>query len=200
DGIKDYAVFLLDSDGKVATWNAGAQRITGYSASEVLGKSHSIFYSPAEEASPRKPHELLQEAAKQGTMQIQGFRARKDGTRYWAEVSITTLYTNDGRVRGYAKTVRDISELRANREALEAKEEELRAVVEYAPDAVLMANESGTILFANAVAASMFGYSLKELLGNKIEMLVPMSKRGGHTAHREKFQREPHRRPMGMGL
>lgn len=198
-GVKDHAIFLLDADGRVATWNSGAQRIKGYQEAEILGKHHSVFY-PADEVAQRKPQELLQKAAAQGSVRSEGFRVRKDGTQFWAEVTITALYENDGRIRGYAKTTKDVSELRANRDALEAKEEELRAVVEYSPDAFLMVNEGGSILFANNGAATMFGYPLSELIGTKVERLVPVSKRGSHAAHRERYQQKPHRRPMGMGF
>lgn len=199
DGVKDHAVFLLDPEGRVATWNNGAQRIKGFQASEILGKHHSVFYSP-QEIAQEKPQDLLRAAAKQGAVRTQGFRVRKDGSRFWAEIAITALYENDGTVRGFAETTRDISELRANRDALEAKEGELRAVVEYSPDAFLMVNEHGVILFANNGAAAMFGYSLEELVGMRVEQLVPLSKRASHMVHRENYQRKPHRRPMGMGL
>jgi PAS domain S-box-containing protein len=199
DGVKDHAVFLLDAEGNVATWNTGSQRTTGYAAADILGNPHSIFFSQ-EESGRGRPEELLHTAARQGSVHINGARIRKDGTQFWAEVAITALYREDGSLRGYTETIRDISELRAKQEALEAKEQELRCVVEYAPDAVLMVNESGVILFANAETASMFGYSLKELLGKKIEMLVPAARRAAHVAHRGDFQKEPHRRPMGTGL
>src|SRR5262249_24618915 len=111
DGIKDHAVFLLDPQGRIATWNSGAQRIKGYQADQILGKHHSIFYPP-EEVAQDKPHELLRTATLQGTVRAQGYRVRKNGGRFWAEIAITAFYEADGTIRGFAETTRDISELR----------------------------------------------------------------------------------------
>jgi len=199
DGVKDYAVFLLDEQGRVATWNAGAQRMKGYSGEEIIGKPIDVFYS-AEDVAQRKPQELQAQAADRGSMRTEGWRVRKDGTRFWAEVTITALYEETGRLRGYAKTTRDITELRKNQQALEAKEEELRVLVESAPDGVLMSDERGTIVFVNERAEKMFGYFRQELLGKKVETLVPAKNRGAHIGRRVLYQQEPHARPMGIGL
>lgn len=199
DGVRDHAVFLLDRDGNVATWNAGAQRIKGYTASDILGKPLSVFYT-AEDREKSTPQELLRTAATKGTVHAEGWRVRKDGTRFWAEVVITTIFGENGHVRAYAKTTRDVTLLRQSSEALERKEQELRALVESTPDAVLMVNEEGAIIFANGRTEAMFGYGRKELLGKKVELLVPAAKRGMHVKQRENFQAEPHARPMGVGL
>jgi len=199
DGVNDHAVFLLDEDGRVATWNTGAQRMKGYSTEEIVGKSTAVFYS-AEDARQGKPQELLAIAAERGSVKTEGWRVRKDGTRFWAEVTITALFDESGRVMGYAKTTRDVTELRKNQEALEAKEEELRMVVESAPDSVLMTDDRGTIIFVNGRAESMFGYRREELLGKKVEMLIPVKNRNAHIGRRTAYQQEPHTRPMGMGL
>ena len=199
DGVKDYAVFLLDEEGRIATWNSGAQRLKGYTAEEVLGRKTDAFYS-AEEVEKGKPVDLLAQAAERGSIHTEGWRTRKDGTRFWAEVTITALFEESGHVKGYAKTTRDITELKKSQEALEAKEEELRIVVESAPDAVLMTDEMGTIIFVNGRGESMFGYLRTELLGRKVEVLVPSKNRGAHIGKRVGYQQSPHTRPMGMGL
>ncbi|HEY6126833.1 MAG TPA: PAS domain S-box protein [Candidatus Acidoferrum sp.] len=199
DGVKDYAVILLDHKGRIATWNAGAQRIKGYTAEEILGRSTDIFYS-AEEIRQGKPRELLTDAADRGSVRTEGWRTRKDGTRFWAEVTITALFKESGAIRGYAKTTRDVTDLKKSQEALEVKEEELRVVVESAPDGVLMTDDRGTIMFVNGRAESMFGYRREELIGRKVEMLVPAKNRGAHIGRRTGYQQEPHTRPMGMGL
>jgi PAS domain S-box-containing protein len=199
DGVRDYAVFLLDDEGRVATWNTGAQRIEGFSAEEILGKPTSIFYG-SEDVKKRKPEELLAQVAERGSVCTEGWRARKDGSRYWAAVTITALFEENGRIKGYAKTLRDVTDLMKGREALEAKEEELRVVVESAPDAVLMTDTRGTIIFVNGRAESMFGYRREEILGREVEVLVPQKNRGAHIGRRVGYQQEPHARPMGMGL
>jgi PAS domain S-box-containing protein len=199
DGVKDYAVFLLDGEGRVATWNTGAQRIQGYSAEEMLGKPTSMFY-PAQDVEKGKPEDLLSQAAERGSVRTEGWRMRKDGTRFWADVTITAVFEESGHIKGYAKTIRDVTELMKSREALESKEEELRVVVESAPDAVLMTDARGTIVFVNSRAESMFGYRREELMGKKVEVLVPEKNRGAHIGRRVGYQQEPHTRPMGMGL
>ncbi len=199
DGVKDCAVFLLDAAGRVATWNTGAQRMHGYTAEEMLGRSTETFYG-AEEIQAGKPKELLAQAAERGSVHIEGWRTRKDGVRFWAEVTITALFDETGCLTGYAKTTRDVTELKSSHEALAAKEEELQVVVESAPDTVLMTDETGTILFVNGRVEQMFGYRCEELLGQKVEVLVPAKYRGGHIGKRVGFQQHPHTRPMGMGL
>lgn len=199
DGVKEYAVFLLDEEGRVTTWNSGAQRMKGYSAEEIIGKPTAIFYAK-EDVQKGKPQELMAQAANRGSLRTEGWRVRKDGTRFWAEVMITALYEETGHITGYAKTTRDVTELRKNQEALVAKEEELRVVVESAPDGVLMVDELGTINFMNGRVESMFGYRREELLGKKVEVLVPAKNRGAHIGRRVGYQQEPHARPMGIGL
>ena len=199
DGVQEYAVFLLNEDGRVATWNTGAQRMEGYTTGDIVGKSTTIFYS-SEDVAQGKPQQLLAQAADRGSVRTEGWRVRKDGTKFWAEVTITALFGNTGHLTGYAKTTRDVTEFRKTREALEAKEEELRVVVESVPDGVLMVDERGTIVFVNGRAESMFGYRREELLGKKVEVLVPAKHRGGHIGRRVGYQQEPHARPMGMGL
>lgn len=199
DGVQDYAVFLLDGEGRVITWNAGAQRIEGYTAEEILGKSTTVFYS-AEEIKTGKPHALLAEAAERGSVRTEGWRTRKDGKRFWADVTITALFEEGGQIKGYAKTTRDVTELKRSQDALAAKDDELRAVVESAPDGVLMTDERGTMVFINGRGESMFGYRREELLGQKVEMLVPARNRAEHLGHRVAYQQKPHTRPMGIGL
>jgi PAS domain S-box-containing protein len=189
----------LDPDGDIATWNAGAQRLKGYTAGEVLGKNISIYY-PKDDVEKGKPQQLLREATANGSVTTQGWRLRKDGSQFWAEVSLTALFEPDGRVKGFAKIIRDITDLRESRLALEAKQTELRAVLESTPDAVLMVNHAGDILFANSSTEAMFGYSHHELIGKKEEILVPRSHKRHHAQHREAYAKAPHARPMAAGL
>jgi PAS domain S-box-containing protein len=199
DGVRDNAVFLLDAKGRVETWNNGAERMKGYSAAEVIGKTTDLFYSQ-EDVRQGKPQRLLDSAASRGSVRTEGWRRRKDGTRFWADVTITALFGENGQVRGFAKATHDATEFKKIHDELEAKEDELRVVVESAPDGVLMTDERGTIIFVNGRAENIFGYHREELLGKKIEILVPAKKRAAHVGQRVGYQRESHTRPMGMGL
>lgn len=119
DGVTDYAIFMLDPDGLVTTWNRGAGRIKGYSAEEIVGKHFSVFYPPSPRVRERTAREL-QIAQDAGRFEEEGWRLRKDGTRFWANVVITPVRDEAGRLRGFAKITRDISEQRRQRQQIEA--------------------------------------------------------------------------------
>ena len=125
DSVKDYAIFLLDPDGTVATWNQGAERIKGYKASEILTKHFSVFY-PKEARESKWPDRELEIAAKEGRFADEGLRVRKDGSTFWAYVVITALRGEDGELRGFAKVTRDLSERRALEERTRHLNKELR--------------------------------------------------------------------------
>src|SRR5207249_4509621 len=125
--VVDYAIFMLDPAGVIVTWNEGAQRIKGYRADEVIGRHFSIFY-PAEDARNRKPDWELEVAKREGRYEEEGWRIRKDGSRFWASVVITALRDDTGRLRGFGKVTRDLTERRkaderrnAERDAEEAR-------------------------------------------------------------------------------
>jgi PAS domain S-box-containing protein len=117
EGAQDYAIFMLDTDGSVVSWNTGAERITGYSASEVVGKHFSLFYSP-EDIARGKPQKNLEQAIANGRVEDEGWRVRKDGSRFWDDTVITALYDPKGRLRGFSKVTRDLTERRAVEEKI----------------------------------------------------------------------------------
>ena len=115
ESVRDYAIFLLDPEGHVATWNTGAQRIKGYDASEIIGRHFSVFY-PEERVAERFPQYELEVAAREGRFEDEGWRIRKDGSRFWANVVITALRDETGTLVGFAKVTRDLTERRAAEE------------------------------------------------------------------------------------
>jgi PAS domain S-box-containing protein len=119
DGVKDYAIFMLDKAGNVVSWNTGAEQIKGYRADEILGHHFSCFYTP-EDIESEKPERELESAAKDGRYEEEGWRLRKDGSRFWASVVITALRDDSGNLRGFAKVSRDITK-RIEAEAAEKK-------------------------------------------------------------------------------
>ena len=118
DTLVDYAVFLLDRDGHVLTWNPGAERAKGYTAEEILGEHFSLFYTPEDRAAGR-PQEALATAARLGHVEYEGWRLRKDGTRFWGDVVITALFDDDGVLLGFGKVTRDLTQRRMDQEDLE---------------------------------------------------------------------------------
>ncbi|CAE6685379.1 PAS domain-containing hybrid sensor histidine kinase/response regulator [Paraburkholderia domus] len=124
DNVKDYAIFMLDPDGYIVSWNAGAARIKGYSRDEIIGRHFSTFY-PREEAAAGKPARELAIARQVGRVEDEGWRVRKDGTTFWANVNITAVYDESNQLRGFAKVTRDLTE-RREREELERSGERMR--------------------------------------------------------------------------
>ena len=130
--VKDYAIFMLDPSGKIETWNAGAERTKGYLAEEIIGQHMSRFYTP-EDLARGLPAKLLAQAIRDGRVESEGWRVRKDGTRFWADVVITALVDDAGRLIGFAKVTRDLTE------RLHAQEEQLRLA--HAEEAVRLRDE-----------------------------------------------------------
>jgi PAS domain S-box-containing protein len=119
DSVQDYAIFMLDPDGRIVSWNKGAERIKGYRAEEIIGRHFSCFYPP-EVVAQGKPEWELRTAVEQGRVEDEGWRVRKDGGRFWASIVITALFDKEGRLRGFGKVTRDLTERRRIEELLEA--------------------------------------------------------------------------------
>ncbi len=190
--IKDYAVIILDPDGTVTRWNEGAERIKGYQASEIIGKNFSVFYPP-EDVKSGHPQELLRKAADQNRVEEENTRVRKDGSRFLADVVITAIRDNQGTLTGFVKVTRDITDRKKS-------EKMFRNLLELAPDAILLVDPAGKITLVNSRTEIIFGYDRAELLGQKIEMLIPERFRAAHPRHRGGFFASPKLRPMGSGL
>src|SRR5256885_238073 len=121
----DYAIFVLDPDGYVQTWNPGAERTTGYRSEEIIGRHFSRFYTD-EDNERGRPADALRIAVPAGRCEEEGWRLRKDGTRFWASVTITAVRDEEGRLTGFAKVTRDLTERRRTQRELEGVVEELR--------------------------------------------------------------------------
>jgi PAS domain S-box-containing protein len=119
ESVQDYAIFLMDTAGYIQSWNIGAEKIKGYAADEIIGKHFSIFYTPADTISG-KPENELKIAAREGRIEDQGWRVKKDGSRFWADVIITALFDESGYLIGYAKITKDITDKKRNNNALVA--------------------------------------------------------------------------------
>jgi len=129
--VRDYAIVMLDLSGHVVSWNAGAQRIEGYRPDEILGRHLSVFF-PAEDIQEGKPQDELKTAAEQGRVEVEGWRVRRDGTQYWASAVTTALHDERGRLRGFAKVTRDITDRKKTEETLRESESRLTLALESA--------------------------------------------------------------------
>jgi PAS domain S-box-containing protein len=192
DSVKDYAIFMLDPAGRVASWNPGAERLKGYRADEVIGKHFSIFYPP--EALQRGlPETELRIAGAEGRFEDEGWRVRKDGRQFWANVVVSALCDENGTLLGFSKMTRDTNGRKAG-------ERRFRDLLESAPDAIVIVDREGAIVVVNTQTEQIFGYARAELIGQKIERLMPERFRGRHPGHREGFLAHPKLRSMGSGL
>jgi PAS domain S-box-containing protein len=172
-GVRDYAIFMLNSDGTVATWNEGAERIKGYTAAEIIGKHFSAFY-PREVIERRFPDHELAIATTEGRFEDEGWRIRKDGSRFWANVVITALRDEHGRLVGFSKITRDLTERRRHENILRASEERFRLLVEGVVDyAIITIDREGFITSWNSGAAQLNGYSPAEIVGRHFSRLYP---------------------------
>jgi PAS domain S-box-containing protein len=163
--VKDYAIFLLDAQGRVASWNAGARLIKGYAPEEVIGRHISIFYTP-DDLARQRPQTLLDAALKQGRVEEEGWRVRKDGGRFWADVVITALPEDSG--GGFVKVTRDLTARKQAEEKLRRSEESLSATLYSIGDAVLATDEHGRVTRINPVAQQLTGWSEREAVGRPL--------------------------------
>ena len=197
--VKDYAIFILDPHGRVSSWNAGAERIKGYKSDEIVGEHFSRFYTQ-EDIELGRPDSELKVAASEGRLEDEGWRVRKDGSRFWANVVITAIRDENGELLGFSKVTRDFTERKKVEEALRASENRFRSLFEFSPDAIVVTNQEGKIAEVNAHVREAFGYDRSELLGQPIEVLVPERFRVAHPGHRADYAAHPRVRTMGAGL
>ncbi len=191
DGIRDFAIIMLDLDGRVSAWNSGAQFLYGYAADEIIGGSFTALFRPEDIAAGIDRYEL-QIAQAEGRYEGESWRLRKDGTQFWAHVVISAVRDPDGSLVAFGKVTRDMTE------QYRAKEQ-FRLAIEAAPTGMIMVDRQGRIVLVNAQIEKLFGYCREELIGQGIEMLVPERFRRQHPVYRRDFFNDPRSRPMGAG-
>ncbi|WP_363351537.1 PAS domain S-box protein [Methylocystis echinoides] len=199
DAILDRAIFMLDANGNVSTWNEGGERVTGYKKREILGRHFSLLY-PEEDARKGKAERELLAAATQDRFEDHDWRIRKNRARFWAQIVIMAMRDQSGDLTGFIASMRDLTDERNREKELRRGYERFQRAVESAPNAMVMVNRAGQIAMANLQAECVFGYSRDELMGRPIEMLIPARFRGRHREHRMSFFANATPRPMGVGM
>jgi PAS domain S-box-containing protein len=166
DAITDYAIYMLSPDGLVSSWNPGAQRFKGYVPAEIIGRHFSTFYTEEERAAGM-PEQALHIARTEGRFEREGWRVRKDGTRFWAHVVIDPIHGDNGELIGYAKITRDLTERRSAEEALRQSQEQFRLLVQGVTDyAIYMLDREGLVSSWNAGARRIKGYEPEQVIGS----------------------------------
>ena len=190
--VTDYAIFMLDLGGQIVSWNAGARRFKGYEAEEIIGEHFSRFYTPQDQAAGI-PALALATAEQEGRFEAEGWRVRKDGTHFWANVVIDPIRDPSGQLIGFAKVTRDLTDRRAAQEALRKSEERFRMLVKSVTDyAIYMLDPVGTITSWNSGAERAKGYKAEEILGENFarfyteeDRIAGLPSRALHGAERD---------------
>jgi PAS domain S-box-containing protein len=162
--VTDYAIIVLDPEGRVTGWNPGAERIKGYREAEIIGRHFSVFYPP-ELVKAGDPQRVLTAALAEGRYEEEGERLRKDGTRFWADMILTPIRDDAGDLRGYVKVTRDVTERRRAEEALRGSEERFRLLAENSTDVIDRVSPDGTLLYVSPASREVYGYDPHELIG-----------------------------------
>jgi PAS domain S-box-containing protein len=177
EAVTDYAIYMLDRSGKIRSWNAGAQRFKGYTASEIIGQHFSRFYTQ-EDRLAGLPARALEISAREGKFESEGWRVRKDGTRFWAHVVIDPIRDGAGVVIGFAKVTRDLTERRAAEQALRRSEEQFRLLVQGVTDyAIYMLSPEGIVTNWNLGAQRIKGYTPEEIIGKHFSVFYTLEDR-----------------------
>lgn len=191
DEVDSYAIFLLDDLGRVLTWNSGAERIYGYAADEILGEHASRLYLESDVRSGKPQHDL-ERAVASGRLEVEAWRIRKDGKRFWASVTYVALFDANGERSGFSSITRDVSE-RQRSERL------LRSVVDNTIDGIISIDELGTIQSFNPAAETIFGYAAAEVMGQNIRMLMPEPYHREHDGYLSNYMATGAAKIIGIG-
>ncbi|MCW3849626.1 PAS domain S-box protein [Sphingomonas sp. LB-2] len=198
DGATDYAIYMLDPEGRIAIWNKGAERLKGWTEQEIVGRHASVFYPEAARAAG-KPERDLERARIEGKLEEEDWRVRKDGSEFLAHVSITALHDPSGALRGYGKVIRDVTEQRARERQLSASATQFRSILATVPDAMIVIDSGGNILSFSSAAERMFGFEEAEIRGKNVSILMPSPDRERHDAYLERYLTTGERRIIGLG-
>jgi len=198
DGAAEYAICMLDLEGRVLIWNSGGQRLLGWSESEIIGQDITVFY-PQDARDAGKPRDDLDRTRAEGKVEQEAWILRKDGSEFLARISITALHDQTGALRGFGKVLRNVTDQRASERALDAGAEHLRSILSTVPDAMVVIDERGKILSFSTAAERLFGFPEAEVLGENVSRLMPSPDRERHDGYIQRYLQTGERKVIGMG-
>ncbi len=198
DSAIDYSLFTLDAEGRINSWNRGAERLYGYHESEIIGQSMDCFLT-VDEQSRLDAGQELKIAAEQGSYEAERWRQRKDGSRIGVYLVITPLRDAGQTLSGYAVVTRDVSEIRRTLLEIQDQKRRLRSILDTAVDAFVIIDEHGNIESINPAGQRMFGYQEDEVIGQNVRMLMPEPFAAEHTSYIQRYLRTGNAKIIGIG-
>jgi two-component system sensor kinase FixL len=187
DSATDQAISMLDPAGHIVIWNVGAQRLFGWERAEMLGRPHAMLATDAARADGRPDAELAI-AAREGRFAERVWRARKDGSRFLADITLTRIDKPDGDLLGFALIMRDVTQEQVGADAIEAREVHFRAILATVPDAMIVIDDHGVILSFSSTAEELFGYAESEVVGRNVSLLMPSPDKEAHDGHLARYR------------
>jgi two-component system sensor kinase FixL len=196
DGAANLAIFMFDPEGRVTIWNRGAERLKGWTEAEIIGRPIELFYPP-EDVAAGKPQADMDTAQRDGRLEEDSWRLRKDGSEFLASVTITALRDAAGALRGFGKVIRDITDQKAAEAAVRRREDHLRSILATVPDAMVVMDEQGIVSSFSTAAEHIFGYTAAEVIGCNVRMLMPPADERRHDAYLRTYRETGIKHIMG---
>jgi len=196
DNAEGFALCLLDEEGRVTIWNRGAERLSGWSEAEAIGRHYRFLFDAADQVEGL-PQRQLAAACRHGSYRDRGWRVRRDGSRFRADVMISRIEGDDLLPSGFGQILRDVTGEEFRARSLEANAVLLRSILEIIPDALVVIDIDGHILLFSKAAEALFGYTAREVVGRNVSILLPEGDRKAHDAHMRRYRRSGESRIMG---
>jgi PAS domain S-box-containing protein len=186
ESVKDFAIFTVDPQARIVSWNPGAERLFGYAEPEILGQHLNILFTPEDRAAGIPEREIATAAAK-GRASDERWHQCQDGDRFFASGVVTPIFDEENKLRGFTKIARDITERKQAEEAVREAAVRLKAIVETAVDGIITIDEQGIVESMNPAAERIFGFTHEEVVGRNVEMLMSEPERNEHSQHLEEY-------------
>jgi PAS domain S-box-containing protein len=198
EGVQDYAFYLMDTEGRITSWNVGAEKLKGYEAAEVIGESFATFYM-SEETGAGLPERHLQIARQEGRHLFEGWQIRKDCSRFWAEKLIAAVRDENANIIGFAVITRDMTSRKLAEEAEHLNQARIRAIMDSTVDGLITINQDGIVQMFSVPAERIFGYAAREVVGHNVTMLMPDPYRTEHDGYIGNYLTTGVKKIIGIG-